>query len=128
MAESVDELLALTKSAVAARDVAAVVSLYHENACITTLGGRFAVGRAAITEHLAKILPGVPQDVVHDVTSEHVHFVTSNLAICDSVGETHSNSASGEDEVRSVEAFTLIAVRDRGEWLWAGLRAILLPK
>jgi uncharacterized protein (TIGR02246 family) len=128
MAASVDELLALTKAAVSAGDVPAVVSFYHENACLTTLGGGFAIGREAIAEHLTKILPGVPQDVVHDVRSEHVHFVTADLAICDSVGETHRESPSGEGEVRSVEAFTLIAVRDHGEWLWAGLRAILVPK
>lgn len=89
---------------------------------------RFAVGRAAIAEHLAAILPAVPRDVTHDVKSEHVHFVTADLAICDSAGETHRDSASAGEDVRSVEAFTLIAIRDHGEWLWAGLRSILLPK
>jgi uncharacterized protein (TIGR02246 family) len=119
--------MSLTQSAVTARDVTAVVSLYHENACLTTGSGGFAIGRQAIAEHLGAVLPLMPTDIVHDVKSAHIHYVTPDLAICDSIGETHRTSSVG-DEARSVEAFTMIAVHDQGEWQWAGLRAIMLPK
>ena len=122
MAASVRELITESSEAVRRRDSNAVASLYHPNAALHVPGADLVVGRPAITEHLGRLLEGQPRDIVHEVTEEHIHEVTPDLAIVDTVGTSRWGDESG------VEGFTMIAVRDEsGEWLWAGGRGALIP-
>ena len=123
MAASVRELLNQSTQAVRRRDVAAVAKLYHPNAALHTPGADLVVGREAIAEHFTKLLAEQPADLEHEVTEEHLHEVTPDLAIVDTVGTSRwGNSEDG------VEGFTMIAVRDAsGEWLWAAIRGALVP-
>jgi uncharacterized protein (TIGR02246 family) len=124
MAASVRELLRQSTEAVLRRDVAAVAKLYHPNAALHVPGADLVVGREGISEHFTKLLAGQPSDLEHDVTEEHLHEVTPDLAIVDTVG----TSRWGNDE-GGIEGFTMIAVRDdSGEWLWAGVRGALVPQ
>ena len=124
MAATVKELLSQSTEAVRRHDVAAVVELYHPNAALHMPGADPVVGRAAIAAHFTKLLAEQPVDLEHEVTEEHLHEVTSDLAIVDTVGISRwGNSESG------IEGFTMIATRDEsGDWLWAGIRGALVPK
>ncbi len=123
MASSVRDLLAESTEALHRGDVAAIVDLYHPNAALHTPGVDLIVGREAIGEHLTTVLAQQPDDVEHEITEEHLHLVTPDLAIVDTVGTSRAGENSG------VEGFTMIAVRDEaGEWLWAGIRGALVPK
>ena len=123
MSQSVRELLRESREAVRRRDVAAIVDLYHPNAALHTPGADLIVGRDALALHFREALAEQPDDVEHEVTEEHIHLVTADLAIVDTVGISRWPEGSG------VEGFTMIAVRDeRGEWLWAALRGTLVPK
>lgn len=123
MATSVRELLTQTTQAVDRGDLATVAELYHPNAALHVPGAELIVGRAAIVEHFDRLLDKQPRDLVHEVTEEHLHEVTPDLAIVDTVGTSRwGNGESG------VEGFTMIAVRDEtGEWQWAGVRGALVP-
>lgn len=123
MPTSVRGLIDETAEAVRRADLTAVAQLYHPNAALHVPGAGLIVGRAPITEHFSRLLGGQPVDLVHEVTEEHLHEVTPDLAIVDTIG----TSRWGEDG-RGVEGFTMIAVRDdSGEWLWAGVRGALVP-
>jgi len=123
MAASVRELLDQSTQAVLRGDIVAVAKLYHPNAALHMPGADLVVGRAAIAEHFTKILAEQPADLEHAVTEEHLHEVTPDLAIVDTVG---TSRWGGDDS--GVEGFTMIAVRDAsGEWLWAGIRGALVP-
>ena len=122
MAASVKALLSESAEAVRRGDVAAVAALYHPNAALHVPGADLIIGREAISEHFATILPKQPASLEHEVTEEHLHEVTPDLTIVDTVG----TSRWGKDE-SGVEGFTMIAVRDDvGEWLWAGVRGALV--
>jgi uncharacterized protein (TIGR02246 family) len=122
MAASVRDLLAESTEAMRRGDVAAIVDLYHPNAALTQ-GWDPTVGREAVTEYVTTVLAQRPDDFEHEITEEHLHLVTPDLAIVDSVGTSRAGEISG------IDAFTMIAVRDEtGEWLWAGMRAALAPK
>lgn len=122
MAASVRELLRESTQAIRQGDVAAVADLYHPNAALHVPGADLIIGRKAIVEHFRRVLAEQPDDLEHEVTEEHLHEVTPNLAIVDTVG----TSRWGEDE-SGVEGFTMIAVRDdSGGWLWAGVRGALV--
>jgi uncharacterized protein (TIGR02246 family) len=122
MASTVRELLQQSEHAVRSGDLSAVGELYHPNAALHKAGASLIVGREAIVAHFAEVLSQQPEDVEHEVTEEHIHLVTSDLAIVDTVGTSRSSAGN------AVEGFTMIAVRDEsGEWLWAGLRAALVP-
>ncbi len=123
MAASVRELLSESTEAVLHGDVPAIAKLYHPNAALHMPGADLIIGRSAITEHFTKVLAEQPAGLRHEVTEEHLHEVTPDLAIVDTAG----TSRWGDDE-SGVEGFTMIAVRDdSGEWLWAGLRGALVP-
>jgi len=124
MAASVRELITQSAEAVRNGDLSAVTSLYHPNAALHVPGAELIVGRAAIAEHFSRLLKAQPSDLSHDVTEEHVHQVTPDLTIVDTIGTSRwGNGRSG------VEGFTMIAVRDdSGEWLWAGVRGALATK
>jgi len=128
MPQDLHDLVVQTRAAADRGDIPAIAALYHPNACLPTIAGRFAIGRDAIAEHFAAVLPGVPADIHHEPTQVHIHHVTPQIALVDSIGETCRATASGEREVLSVEAFTMVAVREGNEWLWAGVRGVLLPK
>ena len=124
MAASVRELINRSTETVREGDLPAVARLYHPNAALHVPGAELVVGRAAIAEHFGRLLDAQPVGVEHEVTEEHVHEVTPNLAIVDTIGI----SRWGRDQ-RGVEGFTMIAVRDgSGEWLWAGVRGALVPR
>jgi uncharacterized protein (TIGR02246 family) len=123
MATTVRELIDQSAEAVRRRDMSAVARLYHPNAALHTPGSDLVVGRSAIVEHLSRLLENEPRGLVHDVEEEHLHEVTPDLAIVDTVGV----SRWGDDQ-SGVEGFTMIAVRDpSGQWLWAGVRGTLVP-
>ena len=123
MAASVRELITRSTEAVQKGDLSAVASLYHPNAALHVPGADLVVGRAAIAEHFSRLLKAQPADLEHEVTKEHLHEVTPDLTIVDTIG----TSRWGEDQ-SGVEGFTMIAVRDdSGEWLWAGVRGALVP-
>ncbi len=123
MASSVRELLTESADALRRGEVAEIVDLYHPNAALYGPYTDLIVGREAIAEHFTTVLTQTQDDLEHEVTEEHLHLVTPDLAIVDSVGTSRAGEISG------VDAFTMIAVRDEtGEWLWAGIRAVLGPK
>jgi len=123
MAASVRELLSESTEAVLRGEVAAIAKLYHPNAALHMPGADLIIGRTAITEHFTKVLAEQPAGLGHEVTEEHLHEVTPDLAIVDTIGT--SRWGDGES---GIEGFTMIAVRDdSGEWLWAGLRGALVP-
>lgn len=123
MPATVRELLRESVEALRRNDLPAVANLYHPNAALHVSGAGLIVGRSAISEHLARLLDGQPNDVEHEVTEEHIHEVTPAVAIVDTIGV----SRWGEGD-SGVEGFTMIAVRDQsGQWLWAGVRGALVP-
>ena len=123
MAASVRELINRSTEAVREGDLPAVARLYHPNAALHVPGDELVVGRDAIAEHFGRLLEAQPVGMEHEVTEEHVHEVTPNLTIVDTIG----TSRWGSDR-SGVEGFTMIAVRDdSGEWLWAGVRGALVP-
>jgi uncharacterized protein (TIGR02246 family) len=123
MATSVRELIDETAEAARRADLSTVAQLYHPNAALHVLGAGLMVGRESIAEHFSRFLGEQPADLVHEVTEEHLHEVTPDLAIVDTIG----TSRWGDHE-SGVEGFTMIAVRDdSGEWLWAGVRGALVP-
>ncbi len=122
MASSVRELLVESTEAVRRGDLSAMAHLYHPKAALHSPGAELIVGREKIAEHFADVLAQQPADVEHEVTEEHLHLVTPDLAIVDTVGTSRWGQESG------IEGFTMIAVRDEtGEWLWAGVRGALVP-
>ena len=123
MATTVRELITESAEAVRKGDLSAVATLYHPNAALHVPGAELIVGRGAIAEHFSRLLEAQPDDLEHEVTEEHLHQVTPDLTIVDTIG----TSRWGEDH-SGVEGFTMIAVRDEsGEWLWAGVRGALVP-
>ncbi len=128
MANSVEELLAASNNAMARSDARATAALFHPNANFPTPPGDFAIGRAAMISHLETAFAAIPEDIEHQIIREHIHLVTADLAVVDAVGENYRRSATGDRELVSVEGFTLIAVREAGEWVWAGMRGALVPK
>ena len=123
MASSVRELITRSSEAVRNGDLSAVATLYHPNAALHVPGVDLIVGRAAIAEHFGRLLAVQPADLEYEVTEEHLHEVTPDLTIVDTIG----TSRWGDDQ-GGVEGFTMIAVRDEsGEWLWAGVRGALVP-
>ena len=128
MATTYEELVAASEDAHERRDAHASAALFHPNANMPTLEGSFGVGRAAIEQHFETVLPMMPDDLEHQVTSKNVHYVTPDLVIVDTVGENYRKTTDGGREKRSVEGFTMIAVREQGEWFWAGIRGALVPR
>ena len=123
MASSVQELLAESVDAIQRGQIAEIVDLYHPNAALYGPSTDHIVGREAIAEHFTTALAEQPEGIEHEVTEEHLHQVTPDLAIVDTVGTSRAGEISG------VEGFTMIAVRDEaGEWLWAGIRGTLVAK
>ena len=109
MAASVRELINRSAEAVREGNSPAVARLYHPNAALHVPGAELVVGRAAIAEHLGRRLETQPIGMEHEITEEHVHQVTPNLAIVDTIGT--SRWGDGES---GVEGFTMIAVRVGG--------------
>ena len=123
MAASVRDLLTESTEALHRGDVAAIVDLSHLNAALHAPGGDPIVGREAVTEYVTTVLAQRPDHFEHEITEEHLHLVTPDLAIVDSVGTSRAGEISG------IDALTMIAVRDEtGEWLWAGIRGALRPR
>ncbi len=123
MASSVRELITESVNAQHRGEVAEIVGLYHPNAALYGPSKDHIVGREAIAEHFTTALAQQPAGIEHEVTEEHLHQVTPDLAIVDTVGTSRSSEGGG------VEGFTMIAVRDEaGEWLWAGIRGALVAK
>ena len=52
--------------------------------------------------------------------------MTPDLVVIDTVGANYRKRAGADGEKLSVEGFTMIAIRERGEWLWAGIRGALV--
>ena len=127
MATTFEELMAASEDAHERRDAHDSTALFHPNANVPTLAGDFGVGRAAIEKHFEAVLPMIPDDIVHQVTTKNVHYVTPDLVIVDTVGQNYRKTAAGGREMLSVEGFTMIAIRERGEWLWTGIRGALVP-
>ena len=127
MTTTIEELVAASEQAHEQRDAHASAALFHPNANVPTSAGDFGVGRTVIENHFEAVLPTMPDDIVHQVTTKNVHYVTPDLVLIDTVGENYRKTAAGGREKLSVEGFTMIAVRERGEWLWAGIRGALVP-
>ena len=127
MATTYEELVAASEDAHTRRDARASAALFHPNANMPTLSGDFGIGRAAIEKHFEAMLTMMPDDVEHQVTRKNAHYVTPDLVIVDTVGESYRKSANGGRKNQSVEGFTMIAIREQGEWLWAGIRGALFP-
>ena len=127
MTTTFEELVAASEQAHEQRDARASAALFHPNANVPTLAGDFGVGRTAIENHFEAVFPTMPDDIIHEVTAKNVHYVTPDLALIDTVGENYRKTAAGGRERLSVEGFTMIAIRERGEWLWAGIRGALVP-
>ncbi len=124
MASSVRDLLSESMEALHQGDVAVMANLYHPNAALHTPGAELIVGREAIIEHFTTVLAQQPDELEHEITEEHLHLVTPDLAIVDTVGTSHVSGG-----IRGVEGFTMIAVRNETDgWLWAGIRGALVPK
>lgn len=122
MAGSVRELLDESVEATSGGDETEIARLYHPNAALQVPGADPIVGRQAIAEHFRTVLTQQPDDMAHEVTEEHIHLVTPDLALVDTVGTSRSGGRS------EVEGFTMIAIRDgEGGWLWAGMRGTLVP-
>lgn len=128
MTTTIEDLVAASEEAYQQRDAHTTAALFHPNANVPTLTGDFGVGRAAIEKHFEAVLPAMPDDIEHHVTAKNVHYVTPDLALIDTVGENYRETATGGREKLSVEGFTMIAVREHGEWLWAGIRGALVPE
>lgn len=128
MAGTVEELIAETSRAVAQNDATAAAALYHQNANLPDGGDGSGVGRRAIEEHFRIVLPLIPVDISHEVESRRIHYVTPDLAVIDTVGTNYRVPVSGEREPVSREAFTMVAVRESGHWLWAAVRGALVPR
>ncbi len=128
MANSVEELLAASNNAMARSDARAIAALFHPKANFPTPAGDFAIGRAAMISHLETAFAAIPEDIEHQTIREHIHLVTADLAVVDTVGENYRRAATGDRELVSAEGFTLVAVREAGEWVWAGMRGALVPK
>ena len=127
MTSTFEELVAASEQAHEQRDAHASAVLFHPNANVPTPSGDFGVGREAIEKHFDAVLPAMPDDIVHQFTTRNVHYVTPDLVLVDTVGENYREKAAGDREKVSVEGFTMIAIRERGEWLWAGIRGALVP-
>ena len=125
MATTIEELVAASDDAYQRRDARATAALFHPNANLPTAGG-FGVGREAIEQHFEAVLPMMPDNLEHQVTSKNVHYVTPDLVIVDTVGQSYRKTDTGRENL-SMEGFTMIAIREHGEWLWAGVRGTLVP-
>ncbi len=124
MPSTVRELLDESIEAMHRADESALAALYHPNAALHQPGTEPIVGREAIGEHVAELLRGQPKELEHEVTEEHVHHVTPDLAIVDTMGTTRLG-----EEAMGREGFTMVAIQDPAEgWLWAGIRGALVPK
>ena len=127
MTTTFEELVTASEQAHERRDAQASAALFHPNANVPTLAGDFGVGRTAIEKHFEAVFPTMPDDIIHQVTTKNVHYVTPDLVLIDTVGENYRKTAADGREVLSVEGFTMVAIRERGEWLWAGIRGALVP-
>ncbi len=127
MATTYEDLVAASEEAHERRDAHASAALFHPNANMPTTDGDFGIGRAAIEQHFETMFPMMPDDIEHQITAKNVHYVTPDLVIVDTVGETYRKTTNGSPEKRTKEGFTMIAIREQGEWLWAGIRGALFP-
>ena len=127
MITTIEKLVAASEQAHRRRDARASAALFHPNANVPTPGGGFAVGHAALEQHFEAVLPTMPDDLAHLVITKNIHYVTPDLVLIDTVGENCRVAAGGRREKLSVEGFTMVAVRERGAWCWAGIRGALVP-
>lgn len=128
MEVEIQELLARSAEAWRRRDAGALADLMHPNANYPLGTGEAVVGRPAIEARLEPLCAMVPRDVETESESLRIHLVTPDLAIVDSVARNVRVGAGGERETLSTEAFTIVAVREEGEWLVAAIRGALPPR
>ena len=127
MENQVEELLERSADATRRRDAGVLAQLMHPNANQGPAGGEPIVGREAIAAQLAPLLATVPDDIEQEKIARQIHFVTPNLAIVDEV-VANVRVASGERTTVSTEAFTIVVIRDSGEWLVAAVRGAFPPR
>ena len=128
MDAEIEHLLRRAAEANRRRDAEALAHLMHPNANYPLPDGTAVVGRAAIAKHLAPLLAMVPEDIEHDTVAQRIHRVTPDVAIIDIVARNYRRTEAGEREAISDEAFTMVAVREEGQWLVAGIRGALVPR
>lgn len=128
MEAEIEHLLARAAEASRRGDVQALAALHHPNANNRQPSGEAIVGRAAIAEHLATLFAMIPEDVESETTDQWIHLVTPDVAVIDLRVRNYRRLEAGEREGVSDEGFTIVAVREEGEWLVAAVRGVLVPK
>ena len=128
MEAEIEHLLTRAADAYRRRDAQALADLYHANANNRQPSGEAVVGRAAIAEQLAVLFEMIPEDIETETTDQWIHLVTPDVAIIDMRVRNYRRLETEEREVLSDEGFTMVAVREQGEWLVAAVRGALVPK
>jgi uncharacterized protein (TIGR02246 family) len=124
----IEQLLARAAEANRRGDVQALADLHHPNANNRQPSGEAIVGRAAIARHLETLFEMIPEDIESEPTDQWIHLVTPDVAIIDVHVRNYRRLPTGEREALSDEGFTVVAVREAGEWLLAAVRGALMPK
>ena len=128
MKAEIEDLLARAAEANRRGDAQAMAHLHHPNANNRSPSGEAVVGRAAIAEQLAALFAMIPEDVETETTDQWIHLVTPDVAVIDVRVRNYRRLETGAREVLSDEGFTMVAVREEGEWLVAAVRGTLMPK
>jgi len=104
-------------------DAKAIAELYHSNANLILLGQEVAVGREALEREYKKLL------AIDSLRSDtrvkrafRIHLVTGDVAIVDAAARLSRTAAGGEEEKLGDVFFTIVAVKENGEWRLAGIR------
>ena len=128
MEAEIEQLMARAAEANRRRDAQALADLHHPNANNRQPSGEAVVGRAAIAKHLATLFEMIPEDIESETTDQWIHRVTPDVAIIDLRVRNYRRLETGDREAFSEEGFTMVAVREEGEWLVAAVRGALMPR
>ena len=104
-------------------DAKAIAELYHTNANLVLLGHEVAVGRPALEQEYAKLLA---MDALRSDTrvrrSFRIHLINSDVAVVDAAARLSRTVAGGEEERLGDVYFTIVAVKEDGEWRLGAVR------
>jgi uncharacterized protein (TIGR02246 family) len=104
-------------------DAKAIAELYHSNANLILMGQEVAVGHQALEREYQKLLA---LDSLRSDTKVkrafRIHLVTGDVAIVDAAARLSRTGAGGEQEKLGDVYFTIVAVKESGQWRLAAIR------
>ena len=123
----IEQLLTRIQEIYERRDAAELAELHHPNSRYPKFSGGFATGRDEIRDYLPTIFDAAPDDIESETVHREIEQVTEDLAIIDT-HVRHTRKHNGHKQPASLEGFTTILVREKGQWLVAAVRGALVPK